>query len=77
MPASAVSSGKVTRCSISSGDRAGEIVVTWTWRLVMSGTASTGSLKSSKTPHTATASARSRTTYRRRTAKATIQDSIA
>ena len=41
-PASSVSMGKVTSFSISSGASAGTSVLTCTWTLVMSGTASTG-----------------------------------
>ncbi len=43
MPASAVSIGKATCFSISSGDSAGAAMFTCTWLLVMSGTASIGS----------------------------------
>ncbi len=43
MPASAVSTGKVTCFSISSGESAGARTLICTWLLVMSGTASIGS----------------------------------
>ena len=42
MPASATSIGNVTCFSISRGDSAGAKALTWTWTLVMSGTASIG-----------------------------------
>src|SRR5690554_2746396 len=42
--AMASSTGKVTNCSISSVPRLGAWVITCTWLLVMSGTASSGTL---------------------------------
>ena len=42
MPAIAVSTGKLTYCSTSTGPSAGAAVITWTWTFVTSGTASIG-----------------------------------
>ena len=50
VPASAVSIGNVTCFSISTGDSAGATALICTWLLVMSGTASIGSLLSDQTP---------------------------
>ena len=50
MPAMAVSTGKVTRFSISTGDSEASWVLIWTWLLVMSGTASIGSWVNCQAP---------------------------
>src|SRR5687767_12188875 len=57
MPAIAVSSGTVMRCSASSGVYPGASTLTITCTLVMSGTASIGSLVKLHSPSAATASA--------------------
>src|SRR3954468_6253244 len=53
MPDIARSTGTVTYCSTSMGDRAGAAVMTWTCTLVMSGTASIGRSKADRTPSAA------------------------
>src|SRR5215468_10088189 len=68
-PASAVSIGKVICFSISTGDSAGAIVLICTCLLVMSGTASIGSLVSAKAPMAAAIAPSVTTTQRRRMAK--------
>ena len=50
MPAMAVSTGKVTRFSISTGESEASEVLIWTWLLVMSGTASIGSWVNCQAP---------------------------
>src|SRR6266851_9229983 len=77
MPASATSMGNVTCFSISKGDRAGAKALIWTWTLVMSGTASIGSLVIDHAPHTAAARVQSRTSQRLRTEKARMRSIIA
>src|SRR6266853_1816078 len=77
MPASATSMGKVTCFSISKGDRAGAKALIWTWTLVISGTASIGSLVSDHAPHAAAATVKSRTSHRFRTEKARTRSIIA
>src|SRR5712691_7164931 len=77
MPASATSIGKVTCFSISKGDKAGAKALIWTWTLVMSGTASIGSLVSDHTPDTAAANVSSRTSQRLRTDQARMRSIIA
>src|SRR5438105_2191406 len=77
VPASAISSGNVTCFSISTGESAGAKALTWTWTLVMSGTASIGSLASDQTPHAAAARVDSSTSQRRRTEKARTRSIIA
>ena len=50
MPESSISSGMVTAFSVSSGARAGTSVLTCTCGLVMSGTASIGSVAADQRP---------------------------
>src|SRR5215831_6979468 len=50
VPESARSTGTVTYCSTSTGDSAGDEVMTCTWMLVTSGTASMGSSKEDLIP---------------------------
>src|SRR5882757_10084039 len=64
-PASAVSIGKVICFSISAGDSAGAVVLIWTCLLVMSGTASIGSLVSATAPSSIRMAASVTTTQRR------------
>src|SRR5688572_17027021 len=54
MPASAVSSGNVTRRSISTGESDASRTLICTWRFVMSGTASMESRRAASTPASAT-----------------------
>src|SRR5437867_6658506 len=63
-PASSVSRGNVTSFSISSGASAGTSVFTWTWTLVMSGTASIGSRAADHRPTAERATAAKRTKAR-------------
>src|SRR5882724_13311519 len=70
VPASAVSIGKVTCFSISTGESAGAMALIWTWTLVTSGTASIGSLVNDQTPEIAAARVKSRINQRRRTENA-------
>src|SRR5512134_3666389 len=63
-PFMAASIGYVTNCSISTGPRAGALVRTCTWTLVMSGTASIGSWVSAYPPPTTTRTAAIRTSGR-------------
>ena len=65
MPASAVSTGKVTCFSMSVGERAGASVLICTWLFVMSGTASIGSRVSDQTPKAAAINVTSTTNHRR------------
>src|SRR3954470_9146794 len=71
-PASAVSIGKVTCFSISPGDKAGADVLICTCLLVMSGTASIGSLVSAQPPSIMTMAPRATTAQRRRIERSTI-----
>ena len=64
MPASAVSIGKVTCFSISTGESEGATVLICTWLLVMSGTASIGSRLSDHTPNAEAAKVRRTTSQR-------------
>src|SRR5688572_14005017 len=50
IPAMARSTGTVTYCSISTGDSAGEVVITCTCTLVTSGTASMGRVMAARIP---------------------------
>src|SRR5262249_47200275 len=68
-PDSAVSIGNVICFSISAGDSAGAKVLICTCLLVMSGTASIGSLVSAKAPRHAAMAASTTTTQRRRMEK--------
>src|SRR3984957_10519050 len=77
MPASATSMGNVTCFSISRGDSAGAKALTCTWTLVMSGTASIGSLVSDHTPDAEAASVNSSTSQRFRTEKARMRSIMA
>src|SRR5580704_8538684 len=77
VPASATSIGNVTCFSISSGDSAGAKASTWTCTLVMSGTASIGSLVGDQAPEIAAAIVRSRMSQRRWTEKSRIRSIIA
>src|ERR1700693_5797504 len=70
LPDSATSIGKVTCFSTSSGDSAGAKALTWTWTLVMSGTASIGSTVTAQAPDNAAANVNNSTYQRRRTEKA-------
>src|SRR5713101_5404411 len=76
VPASAVSSGNVTCFSISIGESAGAMALIWTWTLVMSGTASIGSLVRDQAPEIAAARVKSRTSQRRRIENARIRSMI-
>src|SRR5581483_6103447 len=61
-PRTAASTGTVMNCSTSSAPSAGAVVMTWTWTLVTSGTASTGSRPTAQTPAAASTSDASTTT---------------
>src|SRR6185369_15560323 len=63
-PEIACSKGAETWRSISSGERAGATVFTWTWTGVVSGKASRGSLKKASIPSTATTDQVTMTTRR-------------
>lgn len=76
MPASAVSNATVTCFSISTGVSAGATAFTCTWTLVMSGTASIGSLVTDQMPDVAMAMVTSRTSHLRRTEKSTMASII-
>src|SRR6187551_176424 len=71
MPDIARSTGTVTYCSTSVGERARAGVITWTWALVTSGTASIGSSIAARTPTITRRSAASTTTARLRSDHAT------
>src|SRR5271165_2796550 len=73
VPASATSIGNVTCFSISSGESAGAKALTWTWTLVMSGTASIGRTVSAQPPVIAAAMVNSSTYQRPRTEKARMR----
>src|SRR3954449_6756917 len=60
----AVSTGKVMRCSVSSGEYPGARVLIWTWTLVMSGTASIGRRWKFQAPKATAPSASKRTSQR-------------
>src|ERR1700682_4432179 len=62
--------GNVTCFSTSRGDSAGAKALTWTWTLVMSGTASIGRTVKAQVPDTASMMVNSSTYQRRRTEKA-------
>src|SRR5580704_10204804 len=70
VPASATSIGNVTCFSTSRGDSAGAKALTWTWTLVISGTASIGSTVNAQAPDITAAIVNSSTYQRRRTEKA-------
>src|ERR1700722_13986213 len=69
--------GNVTCFSTSSGDSAGAKALTWTWTLVMSGTASMGRTVSAQPPVIAAATVKSSTYQRPRTDKARMRAIIA
>src|ERR1700709_972012 len=71
-PASAVSIGKVICFSISAGDSAGADVLICTCLLVMSGTASIGSMVSAQKPSIMTMALRPMTAQRRRIERSRI-----
>src|SRR5262245_38021327 len=71
VPAMARSTGMVTYCSASSGESAGAAVITWTWTLVTSGTASMGSLNAARMPATTKNKVAPRTMIRFRSDHAT------
>src|SRR6266705_1347756 len=77
VPASAVSSGNVTCLSISIGVSAGAMPLICTCTLVISGTASIGSLVKDQAPDTAAAIMSSSTSQRRRTENARMLSIIA
>src|SRR6266851_1375625 len=72
VPARATSMGKVTCFSTSRGDSAGAKALTWTWTLVISGTASIGRTVAAQAPDIAAATVNNNTYQRRRTEKARI-----
>src|SRR5262245_59945288 len=72
-PDSACSTGKVMRCSTSSGARAGAVVLICTCTGVVSGKASTSSRRSDSTPTTASASTPTTTRTRCRSEKSITQ----
>src|ERR1700686_1645689 len=77
VPASATSIGNVTCFSTSRGDSAGAKALTWTWTLVISGTASMGRTVKAQAPDRAAAIVNSSTCQRRRTEKARTHSIIA
>ena len=75
-PASAVSIGKVTRFSISTGLRVGTTVLICTCLLVMSGVTSIGSRFNCQAPKIATTSVRNNMTQRERTEPVSMESII-
>src|SRR5690349_18555491 len=75
IPDSAVSIGKVTCVSISCGDIEATWVLTWTWLLVMSGTASIDNRGSAARPRPAASPVRRMMIQRCRIEKARIRSS--
>src|SRR3954452_6328638 len=71
IPAMARSTGTVTYCSTSTGESAGAAVITWTWTLVTSGTASIGNSRAERTPATTNSSVAAITIARWRRDQAT------
>src|SRR5689334_4198424 len=75
IPAIARSTGMLTYCSTSVGARAGDVVMTCTWTLVTSGTASMGKVNAARAPKRQSNAAPSRTTALFRSEKATTAES--
>ena len=72
----AVSTGKVIRCSASSGEKPGASVLIWTWTLVMSGVASIGRRWKLQTPTAADTATSASTIQRSRIEAAMMRSSM-
>src|SRR5678815_5102427 len=66
IPDIARSTGTVTYCSTSTGESAGAEVITWTWIVVTSGTASIGSFDAAWIPSATSSNVATRTMGRLR-----------
>src|SRR6185295_600817 len=73
IPDIARSTATVTYCSTSTGDSAGAAVITWTWTLVTSGTASMGSSIADRMPTTMKSAVATSTTARCASDQATMR----
>src|SRR5688572_22117757 len=73
IPAMARSTGTVTYCSISTGERAGEVVITCTCTVVTSGTASMGRAMAARMPAATSSTAAAMTMARWRSDQLTVR----